>query len=182
VVSNYLLGKEPMPFDLLYWNSDTTRMPEATHLFYLREFYKNNAFAKGQMVLDNVRLDPARVTVPVYLQSAKEDHIAPFRSVYKTTKLFKGPIRFILAGSGHIAGVINPPSAKKYQYWTNDALPPTIEEWQAGATEHPGSWWPDWDAWLSKRSGTKIPARKPGDGKLKVLGDAPGTYVKVKAQ
>jgi polyhydroxyalkanoate synthase len=182
VVSNYLLGKEPMPFDLLYWNSDTTRMPEATHLFYLREFYKNNAFAKGQMVLDNVRLDPAQVTVPVYLQSAKEDHIAPFRSVYKTTRLFKGPIRFILAGSGHIAGVINPPAAKKYQYWTNDALPPTIEEWQAGAKEHLGSWWPDWDAWLSKRSGAKVAARKPGDGKLKVLGDAPGTYVKVKAQ
>ncbi len=182
VVSNYLLGKAPMPFDLLYWNSDTTRMPEATHLFYLREFYKNNAFAKGQMVLDNVRLDPAKVTVPVYLQSAKDDHIAPYRSVYGTTKLFKGPIRFIIAGSGHIAGVINPPAARKYQYWTNDALPPTVEEWQAGSVEHPGSWWPDWDAWLSKRSGAKIVARHPGDGKLKVLGDAPGTYVKVKAQ
>ncbi|HEY1708433.1 MAG TPA: class I poly(R)-hydroxyalkanoic acid synthase [Rhizomicrobium sp.] len=190
VVSNYLLGKTPMPFDLLYWNSDTTRMPEATHLFYLREFYKNNAFAKGQMVLDNVRLDPASVKVPVYLQSAKEDHIAPYRSVYKTTKLFSGPIRFIIAGSGHIAGVINPPSAKKYQYWTNDAVggdtgepyPPTVEAWQAGSGEHPGSWWPDWDAWLSKRSGEKVPARNPGDGKLPALEDAPGSYVKVKAQ
>jgi polyhydroxyalkanoate synthase len=190
VVSNYLLGKTPMPFDLLYWNSDTTRMPEATHLFYLREFYKNNAFAKGQMSLDNVRLDPSKVKVPVYLQSAKEDHIAPFRSIYKTTRLFSGPIRYIIAGSGHIAGVINPPSAKKYQYWTNDAVggdtgtpyPPKIETWQAGATEHPGSWWPDWDAWLSKRSGAKVPARKPGDGKLKPIEDAPGSYVKVKAQ
>jgi polyhydroxyalkanoate synthase len=182
VVSNYLLGKEPAPFDLLYWNSDTTRMPEATHLFYLREFYKNNCLSKGKMVLGNVKLDLSQVTIPIYLQSAKEDHIAPFRSVYKSTKLFKGPIRFIIAGSGHIAGVINPPAAKKYQYWTNDTLPPTVEGWQAGAVEHPGSWWPDWDAWLSKLSGKKIPARVPGDGKLKVLGDAPGDYVKVKAQ
>jgi polyhydroxyalkanoate synthase len=190
VVSNYLLGKAPMPFDLLYWNSDTTRMPEATHLFYLREFYKNNAFARGKLVFDNVRLDPSKVTIPVYLQSAKEDHIAPFRSIYKTTKLFKGPIRYIIAGSGHIAGVINPPSAKKYQYWTNDTVggetgkpyPAKVEDWQAGSVEHPGSWWPDWDAWLSQRSGNKVPARKPGDGKLKILGDAPGTYVKVKAQ
>ena len=186
VVSNYLLGKEPAPFDLLYWNSDTTRMPEATHLFYLRQFYKDNALSQGKMSFDNVKLDLSKVTIPIYLQSAKEDHIAPFRSVYKSTKLFKGPIRFIIAGSGHIAGVINPPSAKKYQYWTNDKavgdkLPATVEEWQAGAVEHPGSWWGDWDKWLSKLSGKKVPARKPGDGKLKTLGDAPGTYVKVKA-
>ena len=182
VVNNYLLGKDPIPFDLLYWNSDTTRMPEATHLFYLREFYKNNAMARGQMVLDGVNLDLGKVRIPVYLQSAKDDHIAPYRSIYKTTRLMKGPIRFIIAGSGHIAGVINPPSAHKYQYWTNDKLPATIEAWQDGATEHPGSWWPDWDAWLSKLSGRKVAARKPGDGKLKVLGEAPGTYVKVKAQ
>jgi polyhydroxyalkanoate synthase len=187
VVSNYLLGKEPAPFDLLFWNSDTTRMPEATHLYYLREFYKNNALAKGKMTMDNIKLDLSKVKTPIYLQSAKDDHIAPFRSVYKSTKLFGGPIRFIIAGSGHIAGVINPPSAKKYQYWTNDAasgrnFPATVEEWRAGAAEHPGSWWPDWDAWLSKQSGGKVAARKPGDGKLKVMGDAPGTYVKVKAQ
>jgi poly[(R)-3-hydroxyalkanoate] polymerase subunit PhaC len=182
VINNYLLGKQPMPFDLLYWNSDTTRMPEATHLFYLREFYKNNALAKGEMTLGGEKLDLSKVTIPVYLQSAKEDHIAPFRSVYKSTRLFKGPIRFIIAGSGHIAGVINPPAAKKYQYWTNDKLPKTIEEWQAGAKEHSGSWWPDWNDWLAPLSGKKIRARKPGDGKLKVLGDAPGTYVQVKAQ
>ena len=193
VVSNYLLGKEPAPFDLLYWNSDTTRMPEATHLFYLREFYKNNALSQGKMSFGKVKLDLKKVKVPVYLQSAKEDHIAPFRSVYKSTRLFGGPVRFIIAGSGHIAGVINPPSAKKYQFWTNDTAgagtdgkikgpyPATVEEWQSGTTEHPGSWWGDWDAWLSKQSGKKIAARKPGDGKLKVLGDAPGTYVKVKA-
>jgi polyhydroxyalkanoate synthase len=182
VVNNYLLGKAAVPFDLLYWNSDTTRMPEATHLFYLRQFYQNNALAKGKLVFGGEKLDLAKVKVPVYLQSAKDDHIAPFRSVYKTTQLMKGPIRFIIAGSGHIAGVVNPPAAHKYQYWTNDKLPPTVEEWQADATEHPGSWWPDWDKWLSRLSGKKVPARKPGDGKLKVLGDAPGTYVKVKAQ
>jgi polyhydroxyalkanoate synthase len=189
VVSNYLLGKEPAPFDLLYWNSDTTRMPEATHLFYLREFYKNNALSQGKMRFDNVKLDLSKVKVPVYLQSAKEDHIAPFRSVYKSTHLFGGPVRFIIAGSGHIAGVINPPSAKKYQFWTNDKFggekgkpyPATVEEWQASTVEHPGSWWGDWNAWLSKLSGKKVAARKPGDGKLKVLGDAPGTYVKIKA-
>ncbi|HTW35074.1 MAG TPA: class I poly(R)-hydroxyalkanoic acid synthase [Rhizomicrobium sp.] len=182
VVNNYLLGKTPVPFDLLYWNSDTTRMPEATHLFYLREFYRNNALARGKMKFGDVKLDLGKVTIPVYLQSAKEDHIAPFRSVYKSTKLFKGPIRFILAGSGHIAGVINPPSAKKYQYWTNDTLPETVEDWQAGAVEHPGSWWPDWKAWLVPLSGEKVPARKPGDGKLRPLGNAPGAYAKIKAQ
>jgi polyhydroxyalkanoate synthase subunit PhaC len=182
VVNNYLLGRDPMPFDLLYWNSDTTRMPEATHLFYLRKFYKENALARGKLVLGGVTLDLSKVKVPIYLQSAKEDHIAPYRSVYKTTQLVKGPVRFILAGSGHIAGVINPPAAKKYQYWTNEKLPPKIEDWIAGATEHPGSWWPDWDAWLAPQSGKMIAARKPGDGKLKPLCDAPGTYVKVKAQ
>ena len=182
VVNNYLLGKTPVPFDLLYWNSDTTRMPEATHLFYLRQFYKNNALAKGELEFGGETLDLSKVTIPIYLQSAKDDHIAPFRSVYKSTRLFGGPKRFIIAGSGHIAGVINPPAAKKYQYWTNDKLPKTVEEWQAGAEEHPGSWWPDWNAWLAPLSGKKIRARKPGDGKLKTLGDAPGSYVKIKAQ
>ncbi len=182
VVNNYLLGRDPVPFDLLYWNSDTTRMPEATHLFYLREFYKNNALAKGKMTLGGVKLDLSKVAIPMYLQSAREDHIAPYRSVYKTTHLVKGPVRFILAGSGHIAGVINPPAAKKYQYWTNDQLPDRVEDWLAGAKEHPGSWWPDWDAWLAPLSGKKVPARKPGTGKLKALGDTPGSYVLVKAR
>jgi polyhydroxyalkanoate synthase len=182
VINNYMLGKQPMPFDLLYWNSDTTRMPEKTHLFYLRECYKENALARGKMVLGGKKLDLTKVTIPIYLQSAKEDHIAPYRSIYKATRLYKGPVRFILAGSGHIAGVINAPVAKKYQYWTNDALPEKADDWVAGAKEHPGSWWPDWDAWLSKQSGPKIPARKPGDGKLHTLGDAPGVYVKVKAR
>jgi polyhydroxyalkanoate synthase subunit PhaC len=182
VVNNYLLGKEPVPFDLLYWNSDTTRMPEATHLFYLRQCYQQNNLARGEMELGGVKLDLTKVKIPIYLQSAKEDHIAPARSVYKSTKLFKGPVRYILAGSGHIAGVVNPPAAKKYQYWTNDTLPGTLEEWQASAVERPGSWWPDWDQWLSKLSGTKVPARVPGDHALQPLGDAPGTYVRVMAQ
>ena len=182
VVNNYLLGRDPMPFDLLYWNSDTTRMPEATHLFYLRKFYKENALAKGNLELGGVKLDLSKVKVPMYFQSAREDHIAPYRSVYKTTQLVRGPVRFILAGSGHIAGVINPPAARKYQYWTNDKLPPRVEDWLAGAKEHPGSWWTDWEAWLAPLSGEKIPARKPGDGKLKPLCDAPGTYVKIKAE
>ena len=188
VINNYLLGKQPMPFDLLYWNSDTTRMPEKLHLSYLRQCYKENALATGKMELAGVNLYLSKVKVPVYLQSAREDHIAPAASVFKSVNLFGGPVRFIIAGSGHIAGVINPPAANKYQHWTNDAFEKRsggakdIETWRAGATEHAGSWWPDWDHWLSKLSGKKIPARKPGDGKLKVLGDAPGTYVKVKAQ
>jgi polyhydroxyalkanoate synthase len=182
VINNYLLGKQPMPFDLLYWNSDTTRMPEKLHLSYLRNCYKENALAKGEMKMDGVKLDLSKVKVPVYLQSAKEDHIAPANSVFKSVNLFGGPVRFIIAGSGHIAGVINPPASGKYQYWTNDAGATDIEKWKQGATEHPGSWWPDWDQWLSKLSGAKVPARQPGDGELTPLGDAPGTYVKVKAQ
>ncbi|HKQ46087.1 MAG TPA: class I poly(R)-hydroxyalkanoic acid synthase [Rhizomicrobium sp.] len=182
VINNYLLGKQPMPFDLLYWNSDTTRMPEKLHLSYLRNCYKENALARGKMEMAGVKLDLSKVKVPVYLQSAKEDHIAPANSVFKSVNLFGGPVRFIIAGSGHIAGVINPPAAKKYQYWANEKGATNIEAWKKGATETPGSWWPDWDRWLSKLSGPKVPARQPGDGDLKVLGDAPGTYVKVKAQ
>ncbi|HVZ28038.1 MAG TPA: alpha/beta fold hydrolase, partial [Rhizomicrobium sp.] len=184
VINNYFLGRQPLPFDLLYWNSDTTRMPETLHLSYLRQCYRDNALALGKMMLGGVRLDLGKVTVPAYLQSAKEDHIAPANSVFKAVRLFSGPTRFIIAGSGHIAGVINPPDANKYQYWTNESVQPpaTIEAWRAGATEHPGSWWTDWDQWLSKLSGRKIPARQPGDGKLSVLGEAPGEYVKVKAQ
>ena len=184
VINNYMLGKQPMPFDLLYWNSDTTRMPEKLHLSYLRQCYRDNALALGKMMLGGVTLDLSKVKVPVYLQSAREDHIAPAKSVFKGAHLFGGPVRFIIAGSGHIAGVINPPAAKKYQYWTNDAKAKAldVEDWRDGATEHPGSWWTDWDKWLAKLSGKKIPSRKPGDGNLPVLGDAPGTYVKVKAQ
>ena len=180
-VNNYLLGKEPKPFDLLFWNSDQTRMPKTLHLFSLRKFYGENALAKGALVLDNVKLDLGKVKTPIYVQSSKEDHIAPARSVYKGAKLFGGPVTFTMAGSGHIAGVINAPVANKYQHWTLDRLPDTLAEWQAEAKETAGSWWPHWIAWLKARSGGQVPARDPAKGKLKPLGDAPGTYVKVRS-
>ena len=180
-VNNYLMGKEPKPFDLLFWNSDQTRMPKTLHLFYLRKFYMENALAKGELVLDNIKLDLAKVKTPIYVQSSKEDHIAPARSVYKGAKLFGGPVTFTLAGSGHIAGVINAPVAKKYQHWTNADLPATVEAWTEGAVETPGSWWPHWAEWLKAKSGKMIPARDPSKGPFKPLEDAPGSYVKVKS-
>ena len=180
-VNNYLMGKEPKPFDLLFWNSDQTRMPKTLHTFYLRRFYGENAMAKGELVLDNVRIDLSTVKVPIYVQSSKEDHIAPAKSVFKGARLFGGPTTFTMAGSGHIAGVINAPIANKYQHWTNNALPASLDEWRAGAVEAPGSWWPHWAAWLSAKSGRMIPARDPATGPLKPLGDAPGEYVKVKS-
>ncbi len=180
-VSNYLMGKEPRPFDLLFWNSDQTRMPKTLHLFYLRKFYSENALAKGDLVLAGERLDLGKVKTPIYVQSSKEDHIAPARSVYKGARLFGRPVTFTLAGSGHIAGVINAPAANKYQHWTNDALPGTLDEWMAGAVEHPGSWWPHWSRWLKARSGPQVPARDPAKGPLKPLEDAPGSFVKVRS-
>jgi len=180
-VNNYLLGKEPKPFDLLFWNSDQTRMPKTLHLFYLRKFYGENALAKGELVLDGVKLSLGDVKIPIYVQSSREDHIAPARSVYKGARLFGGPVTFTLAGSGHIAGVINAPAANKYQHWTCDKLPPTLEEWQADAKEAPGSWWPHWAEWLKARSGGMVPARDPAKGPLKPVCDAPGEYVKVRS-
>jgi polyhydroxyalkanoate synthase len=180
-VNNYLLGKEPKAFDLLYWNSDQTRMPKTLHLFYLRKFYVENAFARGELVIDGVKLDPGAIAVPVYMQSSKEDHIAPVRSVYRSARLFGGPTTFTMAGSGHIAGVINAPAARKYQHWTNPELPETFEAWQAEAVEHPGSWWPHWAEWLKARSGPMIPARDPAQGPLPVIADAPGDYVRVRS-
>ncbi len=181
VIKNYMLGKEPFPFDLLYWNSDTTRMPKAMHLFYLRECYRHNRLAKGEMVMGGKTLNLADVKIPIYLQSSQGDHIAPYNSVYKATQLFGGKVKFLMAGSGHIAGVINHPDAKKYQHWTNAKTPTDVEDWVAGATEHAGSWWPDWHRWLKPKSGKKVPARLPGDGKLKPIEDAPGSYVMVKS-
>jgi len=177
-VNNYLLGKEPKPFDLLYWNSDQTRMPRALHLYYLREFYARNKLAKGEMSMAGETLDLGKVAIPVMIQSSKDDHISPYRSVYRGAKLFGGPTTFLMAGSGHIAGVINHPDAKKYQHWINETLPDTVEEWIAGAEEHPGSWWDYWDRWLSAKSGKKVPARDPAKGKLKPLEDAPGSFVR----
>ncbi|MCL4778590.1 MAG: class I poly(R)-hydroxyalkanoic acid synthase [Gammaproteobacteria bacterium] len=181
-VNNYLLGKEAQPFDLLHWNADATRMPRKMHLFYLRQMYLHNNLVKpGVVELAGVPIDLTKVTVPVYLEACREDHIAPFRSVFKARHNFSGPVRFLLAGSGHIAGVINPPDAKKYQYWRNDDEPWEIDAWLRGAAEHPGSWWPDWQDWLAAHSGEMVPARKPGDGKLAVIEAAPGSFVKVRS-
>ncbi|MGQ3016834.1 class I poly(R)-hydroxyalkanoic acid synthase [Phenylobacterium sp.] len=180
-VNNYLMGKEPRPFDLLFWNSDQTRMPKALHMFYLRKFYGQNALAKGELEVDGIKLDLGTVKTPIYVQSSREDHIAPAVSVYRGARLFGGPVTFTLSGSGHIAGVVNPPAAKKYQHWTFDQLPATLAEWQAGAVETPGSWWPHWAEWLKGHSGGLVPARDPGKGPLKPLEDAPGSYVKVKS-
>ena len=184
VVNNYLMGKDPFPFDLLYWNADATRMPAAMHSYYLRNMYQKNLLSQpGGIVIDNVPIDLRKIAIPVYVQAGKEDHIAPSRSVYKATQLFSGPVRFMLAGSGHIAGVVNPPRNKKYQHWLNETSknPPTLAEWQAGAKEFPGSWWHDWDKWLSALSGPKVPARVPGAGALPAIEDAPGSYVKVRS-
>jgi polyhydroxyalkanoate synthase len=177
VVNNYLLGKKPFPFDLLFWNADSTRLPAANHAFYLREFYHLNRLAKGEMQLGGVRLDLSRVKIPVYELFTKEDHIAPAASVFRGSKLFGGPVRMTMAGSGHIAGVVNPPAKKKYQFWSNGPAA-TLQEWQATARENAGSWWPDWAAWLAAHSGPKVPTRNPSNGPLWAIEDAPGSYVK----
>ncbi len=177
VVNNYLLGKDPMPFDLLYWNADSTRMPAGVHSFYLRECYLHNKLSQGAMVLDSVRIDLSKVTIPIYNLAAREDHIAPLPSVFRLGHYMGGETKLVVSGSGHIAGVVNPPAAGKYQYWTNDAGAKTLEEWFDGATETAGSWWPNWLEWISSRSGKMIAARVPFDAEL---GDAPGQYVRMK--
>ena len=182
VINNYLLGKEPFPFDLLYWNSDSTRMPAAMHSFYLRKCYHENVLIQPDGIsLAGVPIDLRRVDVPVYWVSTREDHIAPWKSTYAATQLYRGPGKFVLAGSGHIAGVVNPPGTGKYGHWTNAELPADPDVWLAGATHHDGSWWTDWAQWNSGQSGDKVPAREPGAGKLSVLEDAPGSFVKVRA-
>jgi len=180
VVDNYYVGKQPPPFDLLYWNADQTRMPKALHLFYLRKFYRENALTAGKLTVLGEKLSLGDVTIPIFMQSSKEDHIAPCISVYSTARAFGGPVDFIVAGSGHIAGVINHPDANKYQYWTNANLKGAIEDWFAFAAEHPGSWWGYWDAWLRERAGAEVDARAPGDT-MPILADAPGEYVKVRS-
>ncbi|MGB8632924.1 MAG: class I poly(R)-hydroxyalkanoic acid synthase [Xanthobacteraceae bacterium] len=181
VINNYLKGKAPFPFDLLYWNSDATRLPAANHSFYLRNCYLDNRLARGSMTLGNTLIDLKAVTVPIYNLATREDHIAPAKSVMFGSKLFGGDVRFVVAGSGHIAGVINPPVKKKYQYWTGPKpRNADFDGWVAKAKEHPGSWWPDWLLWITRQSPTEVPARVPGDGALKPIEDAPGRYVKVR--
>jgi polyhydroxyalkanoate synthase len=183
VVNNYLLGKQPFPFDLLYWNSDSTRMPAANHNFYLREFYHMNRLAKGEMTLGGVKLDLSKIVLPIYELASREDHIAPAKSVLVGSKLFGGPVRFVVAASGHIAGVVNPPDKMKYKHWTpSDDRGVTdvwsVDDWIAHAQEHAGSWWPDFAQWLADYSGDAIEPREPGAGPLKAIEDAPGSYVK----
>ncbi|MBV8509966.1 MAG: class I poly(R)-hydroxyalkanoic acid synthase, partial [Xanthobacteraceae bacterium] len=180
VINNYLKGREPMPFDLLYWNSDATRMPKANHSFYLRRCYLENMLAKGEMRLAGEHIDLSRITVPTYNLATREDHIAPARSAYYGSSFLGGPVRFVLAGSGHIAGVVNPPYKQKYQHWTGG--PPQgddLDTWLANAEEHPGSWWPDWITWIKAQDAEQTEARAPGGGKFEPIEDAPGSYVRV---
>lgn len=181
VVNNYLLGEDYPAFDLLHWNGDTTNLPSKWHLKYLRDLYRDNKLVDpGTLKVAGVPINLGKVETPAYIQAGREDHIAPAPSVWKITDQFSGPMRFVLAGSGHIAGVINPPSSGKYQYWTNEGEAGSLDEFVAGATETPGSWWPDWQAWLAERSGGMVDAkqaRKPGKGKLEAIEDAPGRYV-----
>jgi polyhydroxyalkanoate synthase len=181
VINNYLKGKAPFPFDLLYWNSDATRMPAANHSFYMRNCYLDNKLAKGQMLIDGAPMDLKSVKLPIYNLATREDHIAPAKSVALGCKFFGGPVRFVLAGSGHIAGVVNPPAKNKYQYWTGPRpRNADVDGWLAKAKEYPGSWWPDWLIWLTRQGPTEVPARMPGEGALGAIEDAPGSYVRVR--
>ena len=181
VINNYLKGKEPAPFDLLYWNSDATRMPAANHSFYLRNCYLDNRLVRGKMVIGGAPLDLNDVKIPIYNLATREDHIAPARSVLLGSRFFGGPVRFVLAGSGHIAGVVNPPQKIKYQHWIGPKPSgDDLERWLSQATEHPGSWWPDWLGWLKQQETAEVPARQPGGGVLTPIEDAPGRYVKAR--
>jgi polyhydroxyalkanoate synthase subunit PhaC len=182
VVSNYLKGQPPSSFDLLHWNSDATRMPAANHSYYLRNCYLENRLSTGSMVLDNTLLDLSKVKVPVYNLATREDHIAPAESVLYGSQFFGGPVKYVLSGSGHIAGVVNPPAGGKYQFWTNDNIKDiTLSDWIKGAQEHRGSWWPDWRAWLESVDAEQVPARAVGSETMPPIEDAPGSYVRVRA-
>jgi polyhydroxyalkanoate synthase len=181
VVNNYLLGNDPFPFDLLYWNADSTRMPARMHSFYLRKMYQENLLSQpGGISLAGVPIDLRKIRTPAYFLSTREDHIAPWKSTYRGTQLLSGPKRFVLAASGHIAGVVNPPDGGKYSHWINPELPADPEAWFKGATEIAGSWWPDWQRWVTALAKEQVPARVPGDGRLTPIEDAPGGYVKVR--
>jgi polyhydroxyalkanoate synthase subunit PhaC len=182
VVSNYLKGQPPSSFDLLHWNSDATRMPAANHSYYLRNCYLENRLSAGSMVLDNTLLDLSKVKVPIYNLATREDHIAPADSVLYGSQFFGGPVKYVLSGSGHIAGVVNPPSSGKYQYWTNENIRgATLADWLKGAQEHKGSWWPHWREWLETLDAEQVPARAVGTDTLPPIEDAPGSYVRVRA-
>jgi polyhydroxyalkanoate synthase len=179
VVNNYMRGKDPLPFDLLYWNADSTRMAAANHSYYLRNCYLENTLSQGKMELAGHTLSLSDIKIPVYNLATRDDHIAPARSVFLGSKYFGGKVDYVLTGSGHIAGVVNPPQSNKYQFWTGGKPTGSFDEWIAKATETSGSWWPHWQEWILAQDGRRVKARKPGKG-VKVLGDAPGTYVKVR--
>jgi polyhydroxyalkanoate synthase len=181
IVNNYMRGKAPFPFDLLFWNSDSTRLPAANHSFYLRNCYLENKLSQGTMTVGNVQLDLGKVKVPVYNLATREDHIAPPKSVFLGSSFFGGPVRFVLGGSGHIAGVVNPPEKKKYQFWTGGPPDGELDHWMNNAVEQKGSWWTDWLAWLKDIDRREVSARTPGAGPLPAIEDAPGRYVRVKA-
>jgi polyhydroxyalkanoate synthase len=181
VVNNYVRGRTPLPFDLLTWNSDSPRLPAANHSFYMRNCYLENNLTKGEMVIAGQKLDLSQVTIPTYNLATREDHIAPAKSVFNGAQFFGGEIRYVLAGSGHIAGVINPAGKPKYQYWTGPRPHGEFEDWLRETTETKGSWWPDWLAWLTDQAPEKVAARIPGGGKREPLCDAPGEYVRVKS-
>ena len=183
VVNNYLMGKDPFPFDLLYWNSDSTRMPGAMQSYYLRKMYEQNLLVEpGGIDMLGEPINLRDIRTPVYILSTKEDHIAPWQATYAATQLYAGNTKFVLGASGHIAGVVNPPSAKKYGYWTGAELPADADEWFASAEYTDGSWWTDWRKWVTRyNGGKKVAARQPGDGKLEVIEAAPGSYVKVRS-
>jgi polyhydroxyalkanoate synthase subunit PhaC len=181
VVDVYMKGKTPLPLDLLYWNSDSTRIPAANHSFYLRRCYINNDLSQRRIQIGGVTLDLSKVTPPIYHLAAREDHIAPARSVFLGAQLLGGSVRFVVAGSGHIAGVVNPPARNRYQYWTGGPPVGELETWLEAAKEHAGSWWPDWQAWSEAQDRRWVPAREIGGGKLTAIEDAPGSYVRVKS-
>ena len=181
VVNNYMKGQTPPAFDLLYWNSDTTRMTEANHSFYLRKCYLENAMIAGKLMLDGAPIMLSDITIPIYSLAAREDHIAPARSAFKGCQYFGGDVTYVMSGSGHIAGVINPPAKHKYQYWTGGKPEGEFDAWVAAATEHPGSWWPHWHAWIEAQDSQRAAPRQPGGKRLKPLGDAPGEYVRVRS-
>jgi polyhydroxyalkanoate synthase len=179
VINNYLLGRDPFPFDLLHWNVDSTRMPAKMHSYYLRNMYMRNQLREpGGLTLAGVPIDVSKVAVPAYFVSAIEDHIAPWKATYAGPQLVRGAPRFVLSGSGHIAGMINAPAANKYGYWTNDAVPKEPDAWLSGARQHDGSWWTDWRAWIAPQLGREVPSRVPGKGKLPVIEAAPGSYAR----
>jgi polyhydroxyalkanoate synthase subunit PhaC len=182
VINNYLLGRDPFPFDLLHWNCDSTRMPAQMHSYYLRNMYMRNKLREpGGLTLSGVPIDLSKVSLPTYFVSAVEDHIAPWKTTFAGPGLIKGGARFVLSGSGHIAGMINPPAANKYGYWTNDASAASADAWFAGAEQHEGSWWNDWREWIAPFLGREVPPRNPGKGKLPVIEAAPGSYARLRA-